>query len=559
MKVISKHNNLHNGVGTNQSSEQRKKTQNFGNGAGMVTALGKGLQVLDANPMAAVTFLDVSTAIGPNTIIDAKERNPVQAFETFRRESSGLLINCLLPGGAALVVGRLMKARQLGKEFGGIKAHRIWAGKDTINESTEQWKKLKGSKKENVNQFIKDAFSIEKVQVNEKSALGLNRKDKEALKKLDDVTKKISQAVIKAEKGDTKIPDKLLKEAHKDFTEIYGNSKSLKVKTLDGKHLETGLKNYIRDNFALAKAFSHEKVTADNIDKFSNGLKKMVSKKSAITMVGVGALALAMQKINRKITEKTSGQKGYQGYADNSVYVAPTKEEKRKLWGSKGLAVAWMGALAAGAIGKVGGNTFNFVGPQTTINQARSFALLTNTGRIAAAEDKNELKDTVLRDTMIFLNLYVLGDYVQKGVVGAVQKRYKKNHKIDLNLMNEGKPASELKTPFAKFTNWLRGKSVKSFDEIEGTAKALPKELDGKNLTKLRKNIVTVANVSGIAYSLVALGIAMPLLIAKMTQKNRQKQLEQLKLQGRNHDTNVSMAGGFSNEKTNQLFKAFKS
>ena len=85
----------------------------------------KCMQRCEAEPMLNVTALDLSTAIIPRSIIETvaaskvtdENGNPVYdekgkqqrrfnmlaGFEAFRRESSGLLINCILPG--AFVMG----------------------------------------------------------------------------------------------------------------------------------------------------------------------------------------------------------------------------------------------------------------------------------------------------------------------------------------------------------------------------------------------------------------------------------------------------------------------
>ena len=44
-----------------------------------------------------VSIIDLATAILPRTWVDAKT-NGFAAAETFRRESSGLIVNCLIPG-----------------------------------------------------------------------------------------------------------------------------------------------------------------------------------------------------------------------------------------------------------------------------------------------------------------------------------------------------------------------------------------------------------------------------------------------------------------------------
>ena len=522
------------------SSFQTKKNQNaqpsFSNGGAMLSALAKPLQAMDSNPIQGVIFLDITSAIAPNTAIDTVKRNPDQGFETFRRESSGLVINCLLPGIAAPAVGYLLKKGIAGNAFSGIASHKIWANKDTIDESAATWKNLDHTKtkEEKIKDFVEKSFDLKKLQANDQSKLVLNPNDTATINKRSNALKKLTTAIIEASDKNVSISGKVLNEVHDDLAVAYGQSKSITIKG-ETKTYSTGLKDYIRDTFAMSKAFMDKSITTpdktvthQNIDKFATKLKKLLVVKSAVTMLGVGALALSMQTINRKITEKRTGRKGYSGYKDLSIENKQTPEETKKLQRGKLLSSAWFLSLASISMGKFKG-MFNFAAPTTTMNQARSLSLLTDVGRVNAADDRNELKDTTVRDTIIFMNLYVLGEYVQKGVVELKQRSYKKKYGVDLNLMNEAKKSNPNDSILKKFSNWVKGKSIKSAHEVEGTAVKLSETAIKKDYTQIRKNIVTASNLAGIGYSLVALGIFTPLLIARMTNHSREKQMTKTK------------------------------
>lgn len=514
-----------------QKLKKNDSAPNFSGGNGILGALEKPLQYIDANPIVGVIVLDAASAIVPNTIIDTAHRNPVQGFETFRRESSGLIINCLLPGVAVGLVAKALKGRALGEEFKGIAAEKIWAGKDTIDEATDSWKKISHlqTKEERVKAFVEEIFK--KVTPNEQAISDLN--DAATRKRHQEALEKLTREILDPAKKD--IPKQTLQELQSELTKIYGQGKGLVVNrntpsSKGEKTFSTSMKSYLKDTFALAKTFTNDAVTPHNIDDLSKRLKKLLVVKSLITMAGVGVLALTMQAINRKITEKTSGKKGYMGYKD--LRDTPgTEKKKPKLSMDKLLSSLWFSSLAFVSMGKLTPETLHFTSPSTQMNQARSLSLLTDVGRVNAAQDKNELKDTTVRDTIIFMNLYVLGDYVQKGVIELAQKFYKK-HKDpskryqNLNLFNASEKTDKNASIFKKFKSWVQGKSVKSFEEIEGTLSDAP--------IKLRKNIVTAANLAGIAYSLIALGIFTPIFIAKMTNRNRKEDLEKMKTQKNN-------------------------
>ncbi|MDD3419434.1 MAG: hypothetical protein PHE78_02415 [Candidatus Gastranaerophilales bacterium] len=511
----------------NNQKNENDAPPSFKGEGGLLMSLSKPLQKFDANPILGVIFLDVISAIAPNTIIDTIDRNPVQGFETFRRESSGLVINCLLPGLLVGAAAWAAKGAVLGDEFKDLNAHKIYAGKDTLEASADIWKKTsKGkSKEEQLKEFIHMSFD-ERIKPNSQSRMALDIDKTEIIKQKNNAVDELAKAIIetsKDKKGKFGIENKTLNDLHQKLATIYGQSKGLEVKKADGKTFTTGMKNYIRDTYALGKTFLDEKVTHGNIDTLASKLKKLNRVKSIITMAGVGTLALSMQAINRKITEKTSGRKGYSGYKDLSISNEDIEENKKKLSVGKLLSSAWFTSLAFVSMGRPNKSTWDFAAPTTTMNQARTLSLATDVGRVNAADDKNELKDTTARDTVIFMNLYVLGDYVQKGVVELAQKLHKNKTGEDLNLMNESQKINKDDNLFKKIGKWVKGKSIKSFEEIEGTT---TKE-NAKNLL-LRKKIVTGANLAGIGYSLVALGIFTPIMIAKMTNKNREKQLAKL-------------------------------
>ena len=65
---------------------------------------------------------------------------------------------------------------------------------------------------------------------------------------------------------------------------------------------------------------------------------------------------------------------------------------------------------------------FQFNGMFPTLNQCRAISAVTYSGRIISSKNDNELKETALRDTCTFVNLYYLGDYVSKGFAAMKEK-----------------------------------------------------------------------------------------------------------------------------------------
>lgn len=547
---------LFNNQTNNQTNIQRRNLQskipsnspNFsGAGSNFLNAIAKPLQALDANPIVGVIVLDILTAIAPNTIIDTIKRNAAQGFETFRREASGLIINCLLPGIAVIGIACALKQKILGEEFKHIPAHKVWANTNSIDEGLSTWKQVSHitDKKERIETFIKKSF--ERVQYDDKSLmlLGTAEEKEQALKYREEALKELTDEILnpapKKESGiknlipgfkpsAAEIDSKKLNGIHDKLAKAYGTSKNVVIKGVNGKELSTNMKNHIRNTFAFASIFDDNAIKPDNIDKFAEKMKKLVKGKTLLTMIGIGILALSMQAINRAITEKSTGRKGYSGYKNLAGGDVQTPEDKAKLNIGKLFSSAWFLTLGFLSMGKL--NTpgkFDFAAPRTTVDQARILSLTTDVGRVTAADEKTELKDTTVRDTLIFFNLYMVGDYINKGLVEMIQKNHLKKTGVDLNLFNTPSKIIEpnkFKKFFKEIGSWVKGKSIKSFEEIEGT---VVKGAEALKTNQLRKNIVTASNLAGLIYSLGALGIAAPILIARMTNKNRERELAEAK------------------------------
>ena len=98
-------------INTNQNINKQNSPAFKG---GIVDMGVNALQWVSTEPMYGVALIDGVTAIAPRTIVDAKT-NGFAAAETFRRESSGLIVNCMIPGLFVLGTGKI--AQMLYKDF----------------------------------------------------------------------------------------------------------------------------------------------------------------------------------------------------------------------------------------------------------------------------------------------------------------------------------------------------------------------------------------------------------------------------------------------------------
>ena len=75
---------------------ENKANQQNPNFKGLGGVLLTGMQACERMPMVNVAVIDMLSAILPRTIVESMT-NWFAGFEAFRRESSGLVVNCLIP------------------------------------------------------------------------------------------------------------------------------------------------------------------------------------------------------------------------------------------------------------------------------------------------------------------------------------------------------------------------------------------------------------------------------------------------------------------------------
>lgn len=149
-------------------------------------------------------------------------------------------------------------------------------------------------------------------------------------------------------------------------------------------------------------------------------------------------------------------------------------------------------------------NKLEFNGAATGGNAIKTTYGTLILGRIFAAKDSTELRETNVRDYLGFLSWLVLGGFVAKGVGQMLDSNR-------TNLFNITKQGKGIK-------HWLRDISLKSQKEIIAQG--------GNVQQNLRK--LNIAQLSGIAYSAIMLGILLPKLNIWMTKhhKNPKENIE---------------------------------
>ena len=535
----------------NTSNKQNIKTKGQSFNGGLADSafklLDKGFSVLDKNPMIQVSFVDTVSTNIPRTLVDLKT-GLAAAFETCRREFSGLFVNCLMPG---LVVKGLAGMLPKSDKLKGTDVVSSWANSDSINKLKQTYTSS-GSTQEFVEKTLTSLEGLD-------GKTWVKYADKAAAPEFKEAVQDVTNAI--SAKGMNK--KKLLKAAQ---TKLAGLTKAESILKFNGKN-QANLEETLRDVADLGSKFNFvkektlkgigktaadmtnpevsEKVTTA-INDYGSTLNKFVNKKSLIGMALVIGIAVSVQTINRAITRKQFNAAGAPIYKDfgkkDTTQKMDEKQKKTFFMKKLGAAAGMYGLAAVSMMKKPSLGMFQFSGIFPTLDQCRWIASSTFASRMMGAEDENELRETTVRDIASFCGLYFLGDYVKKGAASAMEalSKTKNGAKLlgeNITLLNRkkeiAKPVVDAGASFAKkageqvkyrakqFGNWIKNTDLKAASEVSST--------------KVR-NLRNLCRVADIAFSVMMLGVLLPKYNRKVTErkvaeaKKKESLLEQAKM-----------------------------
>ncbi len=462
-----------------------------------------GIQACERAPMINVTVIDMLSAILPRTIVESTT-NWFAGFEAFRRESSGLVVNCLIPSLVTLGIAKCINPAFMPR---GINMSRCWADSSLLDKACE---------------YYKNASSNDKIQESLKNILG----DIEGF----DGDKKV---IFKEKLGENSLAEYSRKLA--EISRMQGKEKAMRkeVKKIAGEIVE---KTHVAENIKTGgikevKASSVEALLEDSvkffkeyqktdgkiaIEEFTKKSKNLVKTKSLAGLAVVLPLAVSMQYINRWITGKLSGVKGAPIYDDfgknKNIVVEENPEAKKGLLKQKIISISSMlGVALLSMMKRPSMNMLEFKGMFPTMDQARIISTATFASRMAAADDKNELAEATVRDIATFSSLYFLGDYAAKGAATIMQ------NKMGVTLLNDTKKLDKNAGALKKFWHWVKDVNIKSSEEVVG---ATEKEL------KRAKNLRSACQVTNLGVSLALLGLVIPIFTRKNTKKKHEQALK---------------------------------
>lgn len=476
---------------------------------GIVTT---ALRSCDMNEMVNAVGLDVGAMVIPRAYYDTKNRNEYAGAETFIREASGTFINCLSAGLFAMGISKFASKR-LQPE---VKINPdSWYSKDSLQTLKKAWDKtgnidtylgavldgISGRDGHNVNQFKNiDWNNIEWIDEARWDKINWdNPKYKGVQHNLKTKKGFVNTLKILIEDKDITKDDRkcVLSIMEKRMANALGAERDNALQIGDYTN-SAKLENILRDTLDAGKDIfaKHSKV---EIERIVNKTLRVNKIKAYGAVTASCVLGLTNQALNRKITEKRTGVKGFVGdvgYGDGEG--ARAKKDKflfaKKVGASAvmiGLIFATMGVKNLKEFGK----KLQFTGAVTGGNAIKTVYGATIVGRFLAADNGTELRESMTRDYLGFLNWLVFGGFFAKGVANLLDKKGK-------NLFNYTKEGKGVK-------HWLNDMSLKTHNEVAAKGTAFAK----KNMWKLN-----VAQASGIAYSAITLGILLPMLNAKVTE-----------------------------------------
>ena len=508
--------------------DNKSQTPSFGGlGSGIIYAV----QLCEKYPMVNVSALDLSTAIVPRTIIETKESNGHAGFEAFRREFSGLFVNCLIPSFIVMGLAHLMQRPIMGPFGKKSNLAGTWANSDAINKIHHFYGSAKGnSTAERVENTFRNMFG------------SISGSDADRMRKFSDIfdmTFDSNGNVIKVgnEKIDKAIKDltnvvmakdfdkKVVKNAYQTIVQETHIAENIKFKN-DAGFFANNLESVCDDTVKMLRGVVKENITdPKQLAQYFKKAKRLVNWKSIGGLGLVIPLAISMQPINRWITHKTSGQNGapiYKDFGKETTQKELTQKEKHELLAQKFISIGSMiGAAGLSMLmDKPSLKMFQFKGLFPTMDQARIISTATFASRMGAAEDKNELREATVRDIATFASFYFLGDYVAKGIATLMQK-YKK----DVHLINVLKERNPNANALEKLWHWAKHTAIKSSDELA---------------TVKDKRLRTMCQIGSIVFSLLSLGVFIPLYTRAKTNKKHAEELAKMNAEATSATSNTS-------------------
>ena len=501
--------------------------------------LSSMFMAINRHEIIGVSGVDLTSMVIPRTLVDFT-RNKEAGTETLFREGSSTATHASI--GLAGIGAAALLALGLKKKNYGVDFKSITANSDTIDAMANLFKTVVDenpakSADELVKIFLPKVF--ENIQT-----LGGNSEihGQKIWYNLQNSKENIIKILLDEQKNKSfKLNRNTLEQLKVYMNLDLPSLQEIKV-NLGGTEIITKGEHFLSDVNALTKAFSQENVLK-TFKKATNGisaefvedLKKLSTRKTVLGLAAICTLGLSWQAINRHMTQKRTGIKGFVGDPNYGKENHEPKKKDASFLPLKAFISALMGFYIFKTINAKNMKDFvskiQFKGALPTMEQIKLVYGSIILGRLLASSDKNELRESAFRDFMGFTNFLVIGSLLTKWYVNRKDKSL-----INYDEATHGKG----------LWNWLKNSSIKTHEEVLNAKfkTEMLKEKGVKTVRELYKNnwiqknsaiaekltILNKAKLLAIGYACVVLGIVIPLVNKYMTNRKARK-LEQSKAQ----------------------------
>ena len=547
-------------------------------------AVELGTQVLNyfnTSPAVGACFIDFISMAFPRTMVDMS-RSFDAGVETGIRESSGT-INHALAGIIGLGAGYLVSSAF--NKANGVKAHLMFMDGKSVDTFKEFVNVSSTSGGYDAKAYWDTFF---------KSLRGLNTTKNQSWQALSEESiNKATEIMSEASKKSYSIPKKTFAEISELIIGETGAGSTYKVmkpvtesaaKVVE----ETGVNGSLKDLLASANSMfkavtdkaAHDKTpVVQDLEKFLAGVK---NRKIATVAAGLSvplAIGMSVQPVNRYLTKKRTGSDGFVGVEgrepDHSTKFKLLKTAIALLMGSAMVSTILKNPkdlyTKFGKASKELLSELQYKGMVPTINQFKFIYGLTIMSRMFAARDKNEVRESAIKDSLGFANWLILGGFVSKltakafnkgivnydenihgkGTWNYIKNAVEKTHEEilyptlkKLGIKTVGEDGKAL--PFRKLLNIMQEKAASqdATQEIKTLVKETSSRLKYKNFAQL----------AGYLYSCLVLGIGIPKLNIAITKHLEKKAAAQ---KNASHNDKMKLANVAPLQPESKTFSAF--
>ncbi len=555
---------LHNTQPNIKAITDKKQNNSKGNAnPGFKGAFEVGTQVLNflnTSPAIGACFIDFSSMVLPRTIVDFT-RSPDAGMETGFRESSGT-INHAMAGVVGLGAGYAV-SHAFNKQ-NGVKAHLVFANGDTIETlaGLMDKSKLPNDAGYDTKKYWESFFdNLKGLNTTTPAANGdvwrdfnVQMKDGKNLKQT------VVDMLSNVDDKNYKTPKALMAKLKEEITGTLGAGSTYKLEIPGRKTVEGDLEGIINKAYAMRRAVldkaAHDKTAVvKDLEKFVKGIQ---NKKVATVAAGLAipvTIGVSAQPLNRYLTKKRTGSDGFVGVEgrepDHSAKFKAGKIVLGLLMGSAMISTILKHPMDLytniRSAGKELLSKLQYRSMVPTLDQFKFIYGMTIMSRIFAARDKNEVRESAIKDSLGFANWLILGGIVsklsakafKKGIInydekngkGAfkfIQHAVEKTHEeilyptlkeMGIDVLDQNGKA----VPFKKLVAMMKDKTVQS-KNFEPLVKETLSKLKYKNYSQLL----------GYLYSAVVLGIGIPKLNIAITKHCEKKAAEKKALNTQN-------------------------